>query len=156
MERGRTEGIVTGNNRHQFSTLCARGRTCLVRDVDRRAGRRTVSSAGHGVDGDDVIATGLQIIDCCSRLRSRNGELFRVTVAPWTDSGVKAKCSEQMQMHIGYTLTCHLSVGDPVVAHSDRWSIPADGDAGRGGFQHFQICGSVRDCGGGDHISVAR
>lgn len=49
---------------------------------------------------------------------------------------------------ICYNLTC-LSVSDPVVAHGDRWSVPADGDAGGGGVKHLQVCGSVRDCGGG-------
>lgn len=77
---------------------CARGRTCLVRDVDRRAGCRTVSSAGHSVDGDDVISARLQIIDCCSRLRSRNCELFGVTVAPWADSDIKANCQNVQSM----------------------------------------------------------
>ena len=70
-------------------SVCRRGRTCLVCDVDRRAGCGTVSSARYSVDGDDVISTGLQIIDCCSRLRSRNCELFRITVAPWTDPNIK-------------------------------------------------------------------
>lgn len=73
-------------------SACERGRTCLVRDVERRAGCRTVSSAGHSIDGDDVFSTGLQIIDCCSRLRSRNCELFRITVAPWTDPDIKPNC----------------------------------------------------------------
>lgn len=77
---------------------CARGRTCLVRDVDRRAGCRTVSSAGHSVDGDDVISARLQIIDCCSRLRSRNCELFGVTVAPWADSDIKANYQNVQSM----------------------------------------------------------
>lgn len=40
-------------------------------------------------------------------------------------------------------------MSDPVVAHSDRWSVPADSDAGGGGVKHFQICGSIRDCGEG-------
>lgn len=65
--------------------VCVCGRTCLVHDVDRRAGCGTISSARDGVDGDDVIRSGLQIIDCCSRLRSRNRELFWITVAPWAD-----------------------------------------------------------------------
>ena len=38
-------------------------------------------------------------------------------------------------------------MSDPVVAHSDRWGVPADGDAGGGGVQHFQVCGSIRDWG---------
>lgn len=66
-----------------------RGRTCLVRDVDRCAGCGTVSSARYSVDGDDVISTGLQVIDCCGRLSSRNGELFWITVASWTDPDIK-------------------------------------------------------------------
>lgn len=73
-------------------SVCARGRTRLVRDVDRRAGCGTVPSARYSVDGDDVISTGLQIIDCCSRLRSRNCELFRITVASWTDADIKPNC----------------------------------------------------------------
>lgn len=94
------EEISTGSNQHQFSSLCMRtsGRTCLVRDVDRCAGCRTVSSAGHSIDGDDVISTRLQIIDCCSRLRSRNSELFGVTVAPWADLDIKANCQNVQSM----------------------------------------------------------
>lgn len=72
-------------------SVCARARTCLVHDVDGRAGSGTVSSACYGVDGDDVISTGLQVIDGCSRLRSRNCELFWATVAPWTDPNIKTK-----------------------------------------------------------------
>lgn len=67
-------------------TVCVCARTGPVRDVDRRAGRRTVPSAGHGVDGDDVISPGLQIIDRGSRLSSRNSDLFWITVSPWMDS----------------------------------------------------------------------
>lgn len=36
-------------------------------------------------------------------------------------------------------------MSDPVVAHSDRWSVPADGDAGGGRVEHFKVCGSIRD-----------
>lgn len=43
-------------------------------------------------------------------------------------------------------LTC-LAMGDPVVAHSDGWCVPADSDAGGCGVKNFQVCGSVRDCG---------
>lgn len=73
-------------------SVCASGRTCLVHDVDRCAGCGTVSSARYSVDGDDVVSTGLQIIDCCSRLRSRNCELFWITVPPWTDPDIKPNC----------------------------------------------------------------
>lgn len=36
-------------------------------------------------------------------------------------------------------------MSDPVVAHSDRGGVPADGDAGGGRVKHLQVCGSIRD-----------
>lgn len=77
---------------------CARGRTCRVLDVDRRAGCGTVSSAGHSKDGDGVFSTRFQIIDCCSRLGPRNCELFGVTVAPWANSDIKANSQNVQSM----------------------------------------------------------
>lgn len=38
-----------------------------------------------------------------------------------------------------------LSMCDPVVAHSNRWRVPADCDASWGGVQYFQICWRIRD-----------
>lgn len=55
-------------------------RTCLVCDIDWRAGRRAVSSTSHSIDGDDVVSTRLQVLDCGSGLRARHCELLRIAV----------------------------------------------------------------------------
>lgn len=66
--------------RFAFGIMCVCARTCLVRDIDWRAGRRAVSSTGHSVDGDDVVSTRLQVLDCGSGLRARHCELLGITV----------------------------------------------------------------------------
>lgn len=70
-------------DRAQCLSVC----TCFVCDVDWRAGCGAVSSTGHGVDGDSVVGTGLQVRDCGRGLRAGHRELLGVTVTSWMRIG---------------------------------------------------------------------
>lgn len=54
--------------------------TCLVCDIDRDAGCGAVSSASHGVHGDDVVGSWLQVVDGGGGLRAGHGELLGIAV----------------------------------------------------------------------------
>lgn len=60
--------------------------TCLVHDIDWSAGGGAVSSTSHSVDGDSVVSTRHQVIDCGGGLRAGHCELLRITVTSWIEN----------------------------------------------------------------------